>query len=214
MITQNGLLNYIGTYKNLEEAQKIAKELIEIEEKRKNTMILELPIKRNEKGQAIIPIKTKNSIIYSNVSDETWHDLMRFSFRLDKNGYPIGNIDGKTITMHLYLFRKYKGEIPDGYVIDHWGNDESDSSLKKLNNDLRNLRAISKSQNSQNRIVSKNATSQYLGVSKKNNKWWAFIGYQKKSYYLGLYSTEIEAAKSYNSKAIELYGPDAMLNLF
>lgn len=57
-------------------------------------------------------------------------------------------------------------------------------------------------------------TSDYLGVSyyKRDNKWQATITFRYKSYYLGRYKTEIEAAKAYDIKALELYGEEAKLN--
>lgn len=58
--------------------------------------------------------------------------------------------------------------------------------------------------------------SQHVGVSfdKRGRKkpWSAKIKYQGKKIYLGSYYTEIEAAKAYNEKALEIYGPNAKLN--
>lgn len=60
-------------------------------------------------------------------------------------------------------------------------------------------------------------TSKYVGVSfrkeKKSKQWTGYISYQKKSYFLGYFNTEKEAAKAYDKKAKELYGEDARLNL-
>ena len=54
-----------------------------------------------------------------------------------------------------------------------------------------------------------------MGVSykKHRNKWEAKIMKNKKPYYLGHYNTEKEAAIAYNSKATELYGEFANLNV-
>ncbi len=51
-------------------------------------------------------------------------------------------------------------------------------------------------------------SSKFRGVKhvKQYNKWEAVINKDKKSYYIGRYKTEIEAAIAYNQKAIELYG--------
>lgn len=66
-------------------------------------------------------------------------------------------------------------------------------------------------------IKPKKATvSQHVGVSfdKRGRKKprSAKIKYQGKKIYLGSYYTEIEAAKAYNIKALEIYGPTAKLN--
>ena len=58
-------------------------------------------------------------------------------------------------------------------------------------------------------------TSQYVGVifDKSRGKWAAHIQYHKKSYHLGRFLTEEEAATAYDKKALELYGENAKLNL-
>ena len=212
-ITQNEKSTYIGRYDTLQEAQKVAKKCIEAEERRKLQAILDLSIQRNSQNQAVIPIRNRKGIIaHAIVDDETWHDLMKYSFVFNKKGYPTSQIDGKTIQMHLYLFRKYKGEIPEGYIVDHWGKNETDSLTKKLDNRLENLRAFTYSENSQNKTVPKNASSQYLGVYKKDKKWGAQITFSGTLYYLGTFETEIEAANTYNKKALELYDDTAKLN--
>jgi hypothetical protein len=61
-----------------------------------------------------------------------------------------------------------------------------------------------------------NKTSKYVGVrlmkSRKSAPWVATINKNNKSYHLGLYATEEEAARVYDKKALELYGEDANLN--
>jgi hypothetical protein len=61
-----------------------------------------------------------------------------------------------------------------------------------------------------------NSSSKYYGVNlfKKNNKWRARIIKDKKEYSLGYFINEIDAAKAYNIKAVELYGDQANLNIF
>jgi len=71
------------------------------------------------------------------------------------------------------------------------------------------------SKNKQGRILEKiTKTSKYVGVCmpKSKNKWKAVIAYRKTSYNLGYFSTEEDAARAYDEKAIELYGENARLN--
>jgi len=57
-------------------------------------------------------------------------------------------------------------------------------------------------------------TSKYTGVSKgSKNRFTASIGFKGKTHYLGLFESEYDAAKAYNDKAIELFGPDTAINL-
>ncbi len=63
--------------------------------------------------------------------------------------------------------------------------------------------------------ISKKTTSKYVGVSfhKNTNLWVSHISYNKRSIHLGYFNTEFEAAISYNSAAISLYGYEAKLNV-
>jgi hypothetical protein len=62
----------------------------------------------------------------------------------------------------------------------------------------------------------KNAlTSKFRGVhySKEKKKWKAAIGIDFKNVHIGYYQTEVEAAKAFNTKATELLGDKAKLNI-
>lgn len=82
-----------------------------------------------------------------------------------------------------------------------------------LNNQKANLRECSRSQNNMNQHKT-SGTSKYKGVyyHKLRKKWSAFITLNRKAMYLGLFSSEIEAAEAYNTKAKELFGAFAYLN--
>lgn len=56
------------------------------------------------------------------------------------------------------------------------------------------------------------ATSQYRGVAKKGDKYYAMIQRHGKKYWCGSYTSELEAAEAYDRKAIELLGKGAILN--
>lgn len=57
-------------------------------------------------------------------------------------------------------------------------------------------------------------SSKFVGVSRyeRKQKWTAEIRKNKKRYFLGYHDLEIEAAKAYDKKALELYGEGAKLN--
>lgn len=89
--------------------------------------------------------------------------------------------------------------------VDHINNNPKDNRLS-------NLRITSDSLNNHNKAKKEGLTSTYIGVSRKNSGYTSQISKDKHKYYLGMFSTEIEAAKVYNEKAIELYGTYAKLN--
>jgi group I intron endonuclease len=69
---------------------------------------------------------------------------------------------------------------------------------------------------SQNFVLNiKKDTSKYRGVTwnSRDKAWYAYIGKNYKSYYIGYFHNEIEAALAYNKKAIELFGENAKLNI-
>lgn len=100
----------------------------------------------------------------------------------------------------LYMHRLIMGN-PEGYLVDHKNGDT-------LDNRRSNLRICTKSQNAQN--IKK---AGYKGVSMyPNHKYRAYIVIHNKQINLGVFDTEIEAAKAYNSAAKKYFGEFASLN--
>lgn len=95
---------------------------------------------------------------------------------------------------------------PEGLEIDHINHNG-------LDNKKSNLRICTRSQNQPNQKAKKHS-SKYKGVSwhKASKKWQAMIVYNNRQIYIGLFDSEIEAAKAYDKKALELFGEFACLN--
>lgn len=96
----------------------------------------------------------------------------------------------------------------DSEVIDHIDGNG-------LNNQKINLRICTQQQNCFNRSrLNKNNISGYMGVTwhKKAEKYMASITKGGKRFYLGLYSSIEEAARTRDKKAIEMFGEFASLN--
>jgi len=92
----------------------------------------------------------------------------------------------------------------DGAELDRINNDGNYDSI--------NCRWVTRSINCQNKRKKENCNSKYRGVKKNWNKWESRIKINGKLIYLGLFNTEKEAAKTYDIKALELYGPECNLN--
>ena len=207
---------HIGQFDTLQEAQKVASDFYKKQKDDKDENDRNRDIERDENGKAILTLKSVSGIVgYTYVDEEHWRDVVRYSWHKDNQNYAVGNVNGKVIKLHKYIYETYIGEIPKKHVIDHIGQTDLPESMKSLDNRMCNLRAVSQSVNCQNRTVNKNATSKYLGVSldRGNNNWISTIQKDKVQHYLGRFPTEREAAAKYNEKATELYGVHAKLNV-
>jgi AP2 domain. len=91
--------------------------------------------------------------------------------------------------------------------IDHINRDSSD-------NQRNNLRAATSQQNHMNQTKQTGRSSLYKGVSwkGKNQKWQAYGNIDRHFCYLGVFLTEMEAAKAYDKWAKQNFGEFASLN--
>lgn len=98
---------------------------------------------------------------------------------------------------------------PDGMLVDH-------INKNTLDNRLENLRLVTPAENTWNRKMQAGAapnTSGFVGVTPvKNGKFVAGISHKNKRLNLGKFATAEEAARAYDTKAVELRGSMAILN--
>jgi len=114
----------------------------------------------------------------------------------------------KDMLLHRFLLYLEDGKFDT--EVDH-------KDGNRLNNLISNLRRCTIQQNNQNaKKTSKITSSKYKGVnfSTYHMKFKASISVNKISIYLGIFSSEIDAAKAYNEAAIKYFGEFAWLNKF
>ena len=136
---------------------------------------------------------------YDRLCKYKWHAVKHERLCYAKTSPPSG-----LLPMHRLVLN-----APPHLIVDHINHNG-------LDNRKANLRLCTVAQNSFNRRpnAQPNKTSKYKGVSleKKTNLFRAFIHRNKKQYYLGSFKNEIDAAKAYDKKALELFGEFAYLN--
>jgi hypothetical protein len=115
--------------------------------------------------------------------------------------YAIRSQNGRTILMHREILN-----APPDKVVDHIDG-------TGVNNRQANLRLCTKAQNLYNSRP-RAARSPYKGVryEKRTGRWVAEITHRGRKHYLGSFEDEAAAAKAYDAKARELFGPYARPN--
>ncbi len=111
--------------------------------------------------------------------------------------YTVISFNDKPQLAHRLIYAWHNGEIGKGLVIDHINGDTKDNRIE-------NLRAVTRTENGQNRKKASDNKSGTTGVSfnKRSNKWRAGITINGKAKYLGFYTDKNEAIKA--RKAAEI----------
>ena len=156
------------------------------------------------KGDAVKTIPLGDGLYaYVDATDFEW--LNQWTWRVcgayaarheNRNGKP------KVIFMHREIMKPPKGKVTDHI------------SGNKFDNTRANLRNITPQENQHNRRKQRNASSIYKGVSysKPARRWKACLDCGKERFYLGYFDTEVEAARAYDCKAVEVFGEYARPN--
>ena len=175
---------------------------------------------------AVFVTRTLNTLMKTERIKPTAEDLQeRFiydpdtgEFRLRKNGKLVGTSSAPSGYIILcYNWRNYSAHRV-AYLImtGDWPEDEIDH----INRDTRdnrwvNLRPATKSQNLQNRPAHnriKPTTSRFKGVCRIKEKWCAQICSDGRKRRIGVFESEIDAARAYDDQARKLHGEFAYLN--
>jgi len=115
--------------------------------------------------------------------------------------YVYGHMEGKPVLLHRLVANAPKGSK----VLHKDGN--------TLNNVRSNLLVTDTSGIQRHRRKNQNSPYNYKGVRFHKNKWYAHISCHGHRIHIGVFETEILAAKAYDKKASVLFGDVATLNL-
>ena len=159
-------------------------------------------------------IKLGTKDIYTVVDDQDFELASKYPWYASirkKDGYirVVCKKQVNNVKFHYILSRVIMNP-PKGLMVDHINGDT-------LDNRRQNLRLATHQQNCQNRKKASKVNN-YKGVYlckrsyKLNKPWQALTDYHKKKVHIGMFATEIEAAKAYDERAKDLFGEFARLN--
>jgi hypothetical protein len=142
------------------------------------------------------------------VDDEDYEALNEYKWHLHSLGYACrstGNVHKGTY--HLFLMHRDIMQTPTQMYTDHINHN-------KLDNRRSNLRLATPRQNNGNAHMRLTNTSGYKGVSwhRQSKKWVAGIKLNGKHIFLGSFTNKKDAARAYNTKALEIFGEFALIN--
>lgn len=137
------------------------------------------------------------------VDDDDFDRLADFKWIHAGRGYAIRSKMTNRVVTREYMHRVIAG-ASKGQTVDHVNGNTAD-------NRKQNLRICSHGENLQNRKVGK---KHLKGIWKMpcGIRWRAMITAGKRRHYLGVFDSELDAAKAYNEAAVRLHGQFARLN--
>lgn len=145
------------------------------------------------------------------LDDEDFEKFGHLEWHLDRKGkhfYARRRFGRRHCLLHRLIM-----DPPIGKCVDH-------KNGNTLDNRRENLRVCTVAENFLNRRKTPGCkTSPFKGVrwfrgkqKSLKKRWVGVISYKGKTYYLGYFATQEEAAAAYNVKAVELHGEFACLN--
>jgi len=152
--------------------------------------------------------KTDNGLLYIRNKRGVYRQTGKYR---DQAGRHTVNFDGNIWYVHRIIYFLHYGYWPDRQYVDHKDGNKS-------NNNPSNLRLLSHHDNMRSyNKPTKGSTSLFRGVSFSNEKglWVTQITSDYKRVFRGYFYSELEAALSYNHRALDLgFNPESFNQVF
>lgn len=138
--------------------------------------------------------------LYWKRSGHKRHNGKRAGYFCHTIDYRVISIKDKPYREHRIIYTMFNGLIPQGYDIDHKDNDTQ-------NNKIENLRACTRSQNTQNKKISKNRFG-YKGIWRDSENSWHYSIAKKGENRILKYGfkTALSAFEARNIELIKIHG--------
>jgi hypothetical protein len=162
------------------------------------------PPKPPSEDVRLIPL-TRGQYAIVDATDYEWLSKYKWFATCSRRGryYAGRGVGGRILYMHRLIMNP-----PPGMVVHHIDGNS-------LNNRRSNLRICTREENTHNHKLAEGKSSQFRGVFRlkgQPDKWYAEIRHKGLRFVLGSFDSEVEAARAYDRKAVELFKRHACLN--
>lgn len=135
------------------------------------------------------------------ISYEDLEIVSQYCWHINNRGYVRANTKTINGSRGQIMLHRVVAKANNGQIVDHINRIKTDNRRE-------NLRLVNPLINCLNRGPKTNGKSKFKGVAKQGNRWQVCVNGK----YIGLFATEIDAAKAYDIHVVKVFGEYATTN--